>query len=170
MTDSEREKQLERMKISYQKNDGKRSSRERSRKRRDDNPDKQAQYIKDWRESNKEKCRAYAREKMRRKRKTPEGRAEDFIRKCLNRCLKTGNKRSQEIIGYTREDLVARIEMQFSKGMSWNNHGEWHIDHITPLSEMIKSGCLSPSKINALDNLRPLWASENLSKGARLEV
>ena len=47
--------------------------------------------------------------------------------------------------------------------MSWDNYGEWHIDHKKPISKF-KDG-ISISTINALSNLQPLWAKDNLSKG-----
>lgn len=49
--------------------------------------------------------------------------------------------------------------------MNWSNRGEWHLDHKKPVSRFIKQGITDPSIINALSNLQPLWAHENLSKG-----
>lgn len=72
-------------------------------------------------------------------------------------------------LGYTSQDLVYRLESQFSEGMAWSNYGCWHIDHIMPLSVMAKSGIRDPAALNALDNLRPLWAADNMSKGAKIE-
>ncbi len=49
--------------------------------------------------------------------------------------------------------------------MTWENHGEWHIDHIIPISwgktesEVIE--------LNHYTNFQPLWAKDNLSKGNR---
>jgi hypothetical protein len=69
------------------------------------------------------------------------------------------------ILGCDYEFFHLYMEMQFKPGMSWDNHGEWHIDHKTPISwakteeEVIK--------LNHFTNLQPLWASENLSKGNR---
>lgn len=68
-------------------------------------------------------------------------------------------------IGYTQEDLKRHLESYFTDGMTWDNYGEWHIDHVIPVAEMIRLGVKCPKTINALGNLRPLWASENLSKG-----
>jgi hypothetical protein len=56
----------------------------------------------------------------------------------------------------------------FRDGMSWENYGEWHIDHIMPINHFIKSGITDPAIVNALENLQPLWAYENLSKGDRI--
>ena len=78
-------------------------------------------------------------------------------------------KRTFDHLGYGSESLVERLESQFSEGMSWENYGEWHIDHITPLSVMAKSGVRDPALLNALDNLQPMWASENMAKGAKTE-
>jgi hypothetical protein len=72
------------------------------------------------------------------------------------------------MLGYTRDDLVAHLERQFLKGMSWDNYGEWHIDHIIPLSSFTIEdwGDSQFVKAWALPNLRPLWAYENHKKGA----
>jgi len=50
--------------------------------------------------------------------------------------------------------------------MSWENRGEWHIDHIKPVSSFDKSEKMSV--VNSLDNLQPLWAKDNLSKGSKI--
>lgn len=73
---------------------------------------------------------------------------------------KEGNTR--DLLGYSPLDLKQHIENQFKPGMNWDNYGEWHIDHITPISRAttLKEG-LSLSK---LKNLQPLWAKDNLIK------
>ncbi|AVH85447.1 hypothetical protein Rostov1_00057 [Vibrio phage Rostov-1] len=48
--------------------------------------------------------------------------------------------------------------------MSWDNWGEWHIDHIKPVAQFKREGITDPKIINALSNLQPLWAEENLKK------
>jgi hypothetical protein len=70
-------------------------------------------------------------------------------------------------LGYTIQDLIKHLENQFLDGMSWDNYGEWHIDHIIPQSwlpftniedeNLLKCWCLT--------NLQPLWAKDNISKG-----
>jgi hypothetical protein len=71
-----------------------------------------------------------------------------------------------ELIGYTPLLLKETIESKFIEGMSWENYGEWHIDHIRPISSFDKNE--SPMVINSLDNLQPLWAIDNLKKGGKL--
>ena len=48
-------------------------------------------------------------------------------------------------------------------------NGEWHIDHIQAISKLINPGVIDPAVINALDNLQPLWAKDNMTKGNSLE-
>lgn len=71
-----------------------------------------------------------------------------------------------EILGYSPSSLKETIESKFQEGMSWENYGEWHIDHIKPISSFDKSE--SPKIINSLENLQPLWAFDNLSKGSKI--
>lgn len=73
------------------------------------------------------------------------------------------------LLGYSLEDLMNRLESQFTDGMSWENHGEWHIDHIKPVCSFNFSSREDEDfkKCWALDNLRPLWARENLKKSAQ---
>lgn len=70
----------------------------------------------------------------------------------------------EELIGYPLLDLVLDFEKKFKPGMTWDNHGEWQIDHIKPRrlfnSRQLKK-CFDPK------NLRPLWAKENASKGSK---
>ena len=63
---------------------------------------------------------------------------------------------------HNTEKLKQRIECQFKTGMSWENYGDWHIDHKKPISKFGDKS--SVSVINMLCNLQPLWKKENLSK------
>lgn len=89
------------------------------------------------------------------------------MRKCIYRCLKNKTDRTHNLLGYAAADLADSIRSKFLDGMTWDNYGEWHIDHIKPISVFIKSGITDPKVINSLDNLQPLWAFDNLSKGAK---
>lgn len=91
-----------------------------------------------------------------------------FMRGCLKRLMTSKNgSRTEKLLGYSRFALVSRIEFQFKDGMSWSNYGEWHIDHKKPISRFLAQGITEPKIINALSNLQPLWAKDNLSKGDR---
>ena len=85
----------------------------------------------------------------------------DMVRRCLHGKKKETN--TFKLLGYDTLKLKQRIEIQFKDGMNWDNYGEWHIDHKKPISKFDKE--TSISIINALSNLQPLWAKDNLSKG-----
>lgn len=72
-------------------------------------------------------------------------------------------------VPYSAEQLKAHIERQFLPGMTWQNHGKWHVDHIVPLSAFKITGPNCPEFRAAwsLTNLRPLWARDNMRKSAR---
>lgn len=60
-------------------------------------------------------------------------------------------------LGYSANDLKVHIEKQFTVGMNWYNHGEWHIDHIKPVTLFEKD--TDVRIVCALENLRPMWAT-----------
>lgn len=70
-------------------------------------------------------------------------------------------------LGYSQADLMAHLESRFQVGMTWENYGQWHVDHIRPCAvfDLTQDGQFD--QCWALDNLQPLWAEANLRKGAR---
>lgn len=87
------------------------------------------------------------------------------LRKVLERQNKRKDAKCVEIVGYTGEMLKAHIERQFTRGMSWALVGRGiHIDHIVSVAEMMRNGMTDPCVINALSNLRPMWAKANMLK------
>ena len=74
-----------------------------------------------------------------------------------------------ELLGCSIEVCRKHLEDQFEDGMSWENHGEWHIDHRRP--------CASFDLVNEEEqricfhhtNLQPMWGAENLSKNASFD-
>jgi hypothetical protein len=94
-------------------------------------------------------------------------RVENAIKKALH-CSIRGQS-ILEALGYTIEDLKCHLESRFSEGMSWDNYGEWHIDHIIPQSWLPFETLEDENflKCWSLCNLQPLWAKDNCSKGNR---
>lgn len=78
--------------------------------------------------------------------------------------------RTREIIGCSAEELRAHIASQFKPGMTWDNHGVhgWHIDHIRPLSSFDLTDQDQLKQATHYTNLAPLWAYDNLIKGAKI--
>lgn len=99
----------------------------------------------------------------------PKYKCKKFIYKSLSRVLSSKDSESETLIGYSKHDLVKHIENQFSDGMSWENYGDWHIDHVIPIKHYLDSGVDCPKVINSLSNLQPMWAEENSRKGCRYE-
>jgi len=90
------------------------------------------------------------------------------MRNSVNRYLKYRSKKTFEIVGCTPEFLKEHLEKQFVDGMTWENRGEWHIDHKIPLSSAKTEEELY--KLCHYTNLQPLWAEENLKKGNKIIV
>lgn len=74
----------------------------------------------------------------------------------------TKRKTITSAIGCSIPELKLYLESQFKPGMSWKNHGKWHIDHIKPLALAKTENQLK--KLFYYKNLQPLWASDNLKK------
>lgn len=92
----------------------------------------------------------------------------NMIGRVLKRSYSDKTNTTVIMLGYTADQLVEHIESLFAEGMSWDNYGEWHIDHIVPVKWWLDNGVTDPSMINALINLQPLWASDNLIKGCKV--
>ena len=68
------------------------------------------------------------------------------------------------LLGCTITDYAEYLAKQFEPGMSWANHGEWHIDHIKPVCTFDLSDDAQLREAFHYTNTRPLWAAENLSR------
>jgi len=75
--------------------------------------------------------------------------------------------RTAELIGCPVSFLEKHVQDQFKPGMTWENYGEWHIDHVMPCARFDLTDPLQQKICFHFTNLQPLWAKENLSKGAR---
>lgn len=96
--------------------------------------------------------------------------ARSMLSDVLKKVKLTKETSTETLLGYSSEELKVHLEGLFREGMQWSNHGEWHVDHIKPVSAFIREGITCMKTINALSNLQPLWARENLTKHAKWEV
>ena len=144
---------------------------EKVKKRKSDyhikNSEKIAKKVKDWRKNNK----------VRRNQTERERRKNDILHKLVHYLRvrtnfyikKTGvtkNNSSLNIVGLSPIELKKYIEKKFTEKMCWENYGEWHIDHIIPLSSAKSEDEIY--KLCHYTNLQPLWAEDNLKKGNKL--
>jgi len=92
-----------------------------------------------------------------------------MLRKVLAKTKQRKSGSVKTMMGFSLDQFRQHIEKQFKDGMSWGNHGEWHVDHIVPVALMIRRGVRDHRVINNLNNLQPLWAFDNMSKKDRYE-
>lgn len=132
-------------------------------------PETHSRRVRAAKERRPDHYRDLNRENARRRRAESEAvRLRARISSQLRYCLGTGKggATTERLLGYSIAELRTHIERQFLPGMSWENMGDWHIDHIVPLASFEISGPDDPNlrRAWALPNLRPLWAADNLAK------
>lgn len=138
--------------------------RAKSKKWALENRERKIANAKSWREMN----RQYLREYWSQRRCQPEHRiAHSMSVRLYSLITDKKNTRTEDLIGYKKEELLLHLERQFLDGMSWENYGQWHVDHIVPVSAFNIRSKNDIEEIRAcwaLSNLRPLWASDNIRK------
>ena len=94
---------------------------------------------------------------------------ESRLRRRFNHAIQKTNKagRIMELVGCTRDQLVAYMEAQFLPSMSWENRSEWHVDHIKPCASFDLTDPGQQRQCFHYTNLQPLWAVDNIRKGAK---
>lgn len=134
---------------------------------RSNNKDKRKEYCINNREKINKKSREYFK-----KRKEIDSlfklncNIRTLIRNSFKRinCERKSNK-SESILGCSFEKFKIHLEKQFTNGMNWDNQGEWHLDHIKPLS--LAKTKEEVIKLNHYTNFQPLWAIDNIKKGSK---
>jgi superfamily II DNA/RNA helicase len=142
------------------------------------NKEKKKEKSKEYYKANKEKKREYQKankdkikeyEKQKRK-ENPLYKMKCNLRSRTSKAFRTKgyskNTKTQEMLGVDWEVCKAHIEKQFTKGMNWDNYGEWHIDHTIPLASANNEKELM--KLCHYRNLQPLWAEDNLMKSGNI--
>jgi uncharacterized Zn finger protein (UPF0148 family) len=139
------------------------------------NFEKYKEYSKEYREQNFERLKEYTKLNHRYRHRNDSR----YKLKCnisslfgsrLKKRLSSKNGKSTfSFFSYTIEDLIQHLEKQFTEGMTWDNYGKWHIDHIRPDCSFNYKSVKDEEfqKCWALENLQPLWAIDNFSKGGR---
>lgn len=138
-----------------------------SKKYRAENPDKVKEYRNEYnrthKEELKEKRKIYCRDKYKtdvtyRIRHSMSHRFRDAV------VLKQQGRSWNEYVDYSVDDLLTHLEKQFVDGMSWDNYGEWHIDHRIPIASFDLTNVEQIKDCWSLSNLQPLWAIDNMKK------
>jgi hypothetical protein len=126
-------------------------------------------YLMEWAKKNREHINKRNRERLRvdihyaLKRRL--GNRIRMAFKSQSLCKRTSAIR---LLGCPIETAREHIERQFQSGMSWDNHGQWHVDHIIPTSSFDLSREEEQLKAFHYTNLQPLWAEDNIRKSNKL--
>lgn len=89
-----------------------------------------------------------------------------YYRSRLNLALKGKVKCNNTIalVGCSLNELKLFLSKKFTTGMSFDNYGKWHIDHIIPCSKFDFNKVEDQKICFHYTNLQPLWAIDNILK------
>jgi len=164
-------KECEKEKVARYKQNNLDKVREKDRLFANKNKDKRASYAKLYLSKNRENISIKQKEywskpenKERKAKRKREQYASSNIFKITSSCRtrifkalkgQTKSKTTEKLVGCSFTELKRHLENNFLVGMTWDNYGEWEIDHIIPVS---KNGSFHYT------NLQPLWWKDNLKK------
>ena len=141
------------------------------------NKEKRIKYRKKYLEENKEKIKITRRKYFHRVEKhKPQNKLLRNLRRKLLYLVKKGNGNNKghmiDLLCCSANFLKDYIEKQWTKGMSWNNHGnkrgQWNIDHIIPCESFDLRLIEEQEKCFHYTNLQPLWWIDNIRKSDKL--
>ena len=126
-------------------------------------------YLKDWKKNNPNWMNEYIKK---RNKEDKVFRFRNSLRQLIITSFKRGSfnykkkTKTEFILGCTILEFRNYIESKFTKGMNFENHGEWHLDHIIPLASATTEEEII--NLNHYTNFQPLWAEDNRSKGKKI--
>tara|TARA_Y100000389_G_scaffold62718_2_gene58832 strand:- start:11826 stop:13094 length:1269 start_codon:yes stop_codon:yes gene_type:complete len=160
------------------------NNREKLRKYRKNNPEKRNARNRKWRKNNPEKHRASVRKsnqrpeakkrinaRRRERMKTdPQFKLRMNLSSRLGMALKGKLKSASTmaLLGCSYTHAKEHLEKQFQPGMTWENHGTWHIDHMMPCASFDLSCPEQQRRCFHYTNLQPMWGKENMSKSDKI--
>lgn len=126
-------------------------------------------HYKKWRQDNKDLVNEYRKNKLK---SDINFKIKAYLRTRLSTLIKR-NKTNKvdstlKLLGCSLKDFKTYLQSKFTLGMSWENYGKfgWHIDHIKPCASFDLTKEEDQRKCFHYTNLQPLWAKDNLKKGA----
>ena len=150
----------------YQEN--KEQFRQRNKRYRNKNKEACIEYEKKYLTENKQKIRERQRKYLQKKRLDPVWKLAQRLRAHVSRCVthhyNITRSYALDLLGCSFQECRLYLEKQWKEGMSWENYGQWHIDHVRPTSSFDLTIEEEKKKCFHYTNLQPLWAWENYSK------
>ena len=122
-----------------------------------------------WRTNNKASVNAYIRKKYATDNRF---KISVLLRGRFRKALKRRQVNGSAIrdLGCSIAELEIYLQTKFQNGMTWGNHGKWHIDHKVPLYSFDLTDRGQLLRALHYTNLQPLWATDNLKKGRKLST
>ena len=130
-----------------------------------------SEYDKNYRKLQVEKIKQYKKNWEELKKDDPIFKIKRNLRRRVAHVL-AGNRKADktfELIGCSPLEFKQHIENQFLEDMSWENYGEWHIDHIKECFRFDLTDPEQQKQCFHYSNQRPLWAIDNLSRPRNTE-
>jgi transposase-like protein len=132
----------------------------------DKNPEFQKNYRKAWNSLNLEYRSNYQKTQYK---NNIQFRLANQLRSRLYKITKGIFKNGSAVsnLGCSLAELQKHLQDKFQPGMTWENQGKWHIDHIRPLASFDLQNPAEFKLACHYSNLQPLWAVDNIKKGKR---
>jgi len=147
------------------------TERERSRAYNHENKEKLLERKRDYVARNPCKVRKWQQADYKRRMADPLKKLIHNQRTRIAQALRGASKWGDtlSLVGCTAKELKHHLEAQFTPGMTWENYGSWHVDHIKPCASFNLSLDSDQAKCFHYSNLQPLWAEDNLRKSDKYE-
>jgi len=117
--------------------------------------------------NNRERARELDRKRQRKLRLNPIYRLNQAISLSMRHTLLEGKagRHWETLVDYNLDQLKRHLEFFFESGMTWDNYGEWQIDHVKPRSSFCFARLKDKAirKCWALKNLMPRWRSNTIA-------
>lgn len=147
--------------------------RQKAKERQESNPALYEAKTKYYRLKNAAKNRLAIHAWNEKFRKTPQGKIRYALSGRIWQLLAgCGGKKTEstlQLLGCSLEEFKICIEAAWLPGMSWENYGfyGWHLDHIRPCASFDLTDPEQQRVCFHYMNFQPLWAADNLRKGAK---
>lgn len=131
----------------------------------------QAERKRLWREMNADRHLAVSREYDRKQmQNNPQRRISKNLRHRLRKAMlgETMGVSAVRDLGMSVEDFRQYIASMFQPGMTWDNYGQWHLDHIRPLASFDLTDPAQARIACHYSNMQPLWALDNQRKWSKI--